>query len=205
VGPTADVYALGVVLYEALSGVRPFRARTDADQAVLLATEGAMPLGERVPELAGARSDVVMRALARDPGDRYQSIAEMLRAFEGASARGWSARTRKLALACVVAIAIAAGVFGLASVWSTPHVEAGTATVAVTEPARPVSRPPEEAQRAPATPSPVSEPAPAAPPIVSRQVRRIVDRSANQNIRRPLEGPAPEHHDPATLLRREEF
>jgi serine/threonine protein kinase len=81
-----DVYALGVIFFEALSGGSlPFEAQTPADQAVLLATESPRALEVLRPELAGARAAAVMRALGREPQDRYSSAEAMRTALLQAS------------------------------------------------------------------------------------------------------------------------
>lgn len=104
-----DVYALGVILFEALSGRLPFDAQTPADQAVLLATRPPEPLSELSPELRGPRSEAVMKALARKPSDRYPSVDAMRHALAGAAAARSPLRARRaLAFALVlVAAAIA--------------------------------------------------------------------------------------------------
>jgi len=73
-----DVYALGCVLFEALTGNRPFDRETDA--AVLFAH-----LNDRPPSVAAARSDlprvvdrIVAKALAKEPGGRYASCHDMV-------------------------------------------------------------------------------------------------------------------------------
>jgi streptogramin lyase len=64
VGPSADIYSLGCVLYEALTGIAPF-ARKDAD------TE---------PEVPKGIDAVIERAVAKDPDDRYRTAAELIAA-----------------------------------------------------------------------------------------------------------------------------
>jgi serine/threonine protein kinase/Flp pilus assembly protein TadD len=72
-----DVYSLGVMLYEMLSGQLPFDA--DTPYAVILKhiNEPPPPLGQRVPHLPESVERVVIKALAKDKAQRYQSAAEM--------------------------------------------------------------------------------------------------------------------------------
>lgn len=81
-----DVYALGVVLYEMLVGARPFVAETPI--AVLL-----QHLQDPPPSIVDARPDlplgvgeVIARALAKDPSERFGSAGELARAFRSALA-----------------------------------------------------------------------------------------------------------------------
>jgi hypothetical protein len=78
----ADVFALGVTLYEALTLVRPF-ARPN-DLAVLKAiTEGTHePIRKLRPDLPAEVEAVVVRAMARTPGERFQTAGELAGALE---------------------------------------------------------------------------------------------------------------------------
>ena len=78
----ADIYALGCVLYELVTGRMPFVAR--GDMAVMGVLDAKLrgnpePPRERVPtvELPRGASRVIMKALARHPSRRFQSAAEM--------------------------------------------------------------------------------------------------------------------------------
>ena len=71
----ADVYALGALSYELLSGAVPFELEdtTLADAADTIALVDPKPLGARAPECAGDLEWIVARALAKEPERRYQS------------------------------------------------------------------------------------------------------------------------------------
>lgn len=76
----ADVYALGVILYELLSGRRPreFEANVSLVQAVTRAMKQPLvPLAEANPACAGELDTIAMKALAEDPAQRYASASEL--------------------------------------------------------------------------------------------------------------------------------
>ncbi len=77
----ADIYALGVSLYEMLSGRQPFTADTFPQLCVLVATGDPTPLAEVRPDLPYDFAQVVEKAFKRDPNDRYQSVAELVLAL----------------------------------------------------------------------------------------------------------------------------
>jgi hypothetical protein len=70
VGPWTDLYAVGVVLYEMLTGVRPFQATGAAVLAQILRDEPVPPRTLR-PGLDAGLEAIVLRAMHKDPGQRF--------------------------------------------------------------------------------------------------------------------------------------
>lgn len=81
-----DLYSMGVVIYELLSGVMPFSSENPGDLMVMIVTRPALPLCERMPEMPKALSDVVARAMQKGPGERFADAREMQRALRTAAA-----------------------------------------------------------------------------------------------------------------------
>ncbi len=77
VGPPADLYAVGIVLYEMLSGRVPFEGEAAVTVAMRHVQEAPEALTDRNPLVPDALESVVMRALTKDPTQRYQSADEM--------------------------------------------------------------------------------------------------------------------------------
>jgi serine/threonine protein kinase len=78
----ADIYALGVVLYQVLSGNLPYPADSFSDLVLMLAHETPLPLEKVVPRLPRGLAQVIARAMAREAADRYQSIDDLIAALE---------------------------------------------------------------------------------------------------------------------------
>ena len=80
----SDVFALGCIFYELLTGKKPFDAESMHGVLFKVMQEEPVPLGEAAPGLAPVLVHVVERSLAKDPTERYQNAAEMLTAMRQA-------------------------------------------------------------------------------------------------------------------------
>lgn len=90
----ADVYALGVILYECLTGVRPFEAETLAHLAILIHTGQPVPVEQRRPDLPPGLAGIVHAAMATDRGQRMQSAGDLRFALERYGPVGFRSQIR---------------------------------------------------------------------------------------------------------------
>ncbi|MDY0004210.1 MAG: serine/threonine-protein kinase, partial [Polyangia bacterium] len=113
----ADVYALGAILYNCLSGHHPYEGKTSEQVLADLATGPPRPLGELQPDLAPDLLSIVDKAMATEPAARYPSAEELaadLRRFQrgqlvGAHHYGGAALVRRWVRRNRVAVGITAG------------------------------------------------------------------------------------------------
>jgi tetratricopeptide (TPR) repeat protein len=128
-GPAADVYALGAILYELLTGRPPFKAATPLETVLQVLHEEPLPPRRLQPKLPRDLETICLKCLHKEPAHRYgdaESLAEDLRRFQagepirarpvGMVARGWKWARRRPAVAALVGVsvlAMAAGVTGV--------------------------------------------------------------------------------------------
>jgi hypothetical protein len=96
VTPRSDLYSLGVVLYQMSTGYLPYDAETPMGIAFKQATE-PLPRPRTVnPNLPDAVERVIIRALAKKPAQRYESVEALNRAFHAALEEAYDPATGKL-------------------------------------------------------------------------------------------------------------
>jgi eukaryotic-like serine/threonine-protein kinase len=117
----ADIYSLGAVLYELLTGRPPYEFESLADLAAKQAEEAITPVSELAPAAPRAVEDAIMRSLARNPSYRPSSAAELAAELEpGAEApttplpQAASRDKRKLWWVLAAVLAVAGLLLGIA-------------------------------------------------------------------------------------------
>ncbi|HEY0467268.1 MAG TPA: protein kinase [Polyangiaceae bacterium] len=79
----SDVYSVGVILYEAVTGRVPFQAQNFNELIFKIVLEEAPPPYTLAPDIDRDFSQIISKAMARNPLDRFQSAAELSAAIEG--------------------------------------------------------------------------------------------------------------------------
>ncbi len=124
-----DVYALGVTLFEALSGRVPYLNETNEGRLLAKVQEPAPMVTQVATGIPPAFDAVLARALARDPGERYASAGELGRAAQEAAGRPSSITTgREIGIGSVIAdclIEEVAGEGGMAVVYRATQQSLG--------------------------------------------------------------------------------
>jgi streptogramin lyase len=140
VGPSADVYSLGCLLFECLTGEVPFVHSSDVALIFAHLEEAPPRASTRRSHLPAAVDDVIARALAKDPLARPQTCAELVSEARTALGLDRPARSRAwpalalIAVIATVAVAVVASLIdtggaGAAPTGSVARIDAATGTV----------------------------------------------------------------------------
>jgi WD40 repeat protein len=135
VGPCTDVYSLGVVLYQMLTGQLPFQGATMA-LVYQAAHESPTPPSQWVPSLDPALEAIVLKAMARRPEDRYQGAQQL-----GAALISW--------LANASSVVQSPGRPGASQAVTKPHKRSAVQPAVEATPPRLTAQPPDTVTVAP--------------------------------------------------------
>jgi eukaryotic-like serine/threonine-protein kinase len=107
VGPRSDLYALGLIIYEMLSGRRAFEDSTPAESLALRQFRGPKPLRQLKPEVSPWLESLVARLLEPNPMRRFRDAAEVIAAIEAQKVpRVWPRSIWIAVGICIVAMAV---------------------------------------------------------------------------------------------------
>lgn len=73
----SDIYSVGIMMYEMLTGTLPFQSETAVSVALQQLSETAKPISEIVDDVPKGLEQIIMKAIEKDPDNRYQTAAQM--------------------------------------------------------------------------------------------------------------------------------
>jgi len=132
-GATTDVYGLGAILYETLTGRPPFRGQGLSETLRMIVQDEPVPVRVLSPGVPKPLETIALKCLEKDPGDRFGTAAELrddLRRFldgrpiqarpprPAVRLRRWRRRHPRVAFAATATLAVLALVFAASAAWN---------------------------------------------------------------------------------------
>jgi len=74
----SDIFSMGIVLYEMLTGQLPFKGDYEAAMMYAILNEEPVPIERHLPDISSELRHILIRSLEKDPNNRYQSMEDML-------------------------------------------------------------------------------------------------------------------------------
>ncbi len=169
----ADVFSLGVIIFEMLGGQRPVGGDDPYELAVAYKSGHISQLAELTPGIAPELSAAVHRAIAAEPRDRFATAADMHEAIEPFAAAVRAPSPSRLRVSGTIGVSQIAPIAGLAPFPAPPPPTSG-APASAARPASAVAKtwPPDEA---PSHGAPASPRAEVQPPVSLRASGTVVD------------------------------
>jgi eukaryotic-like serine/threonine-protein kinase len=219
--PATDIFAVGAVLYELLTGNKPFDATTLQALFYKILTEKPKPIREAMPGLPSALDHIVEKAMAKDQPQRYQSALDMANDLSGVRAmlsgpsypssvslsatvehairRSRQAARVRMVRRELIAGGVLAAVLVVAVAWWQMGKGGAPATTSVGSASRAAPTTPESASGTTgASPAPVATvPTPPAPPATATRIDSVVRPAAPEPSPKKVELPAPKPVRPA--------
>jgi serine/threonine-protein kinase len=192
----ADIYALGVILYQCLTGRLPFSEANYNALVLQIATGTPVPIAALAPRVPAGLIAVVMRAMARAPADRFESVSDLIGALQPWSTELASAPRMPAHVSSKtkrVWMILTACVLAAVAVWLTWEQSESNGLAAPEPPAVDRAQTPATPIAAPA-PAPVLtpafDPAPAAAAAPALEPEPQPRRDRARRRQRPAEEPA---------------
>ena len=121
IGARSDVYALGAMTYEMLTGEPPFTGPNSQAIVAKVLTEQPPPLRPKRPSVPPGVEDAVLMALQKLPADRFGTAKEFADALDGDGKTARRQDGRYAATVAMPAVRVRYGVAGSQRCWRPPH------------------------------------------------------------------------------------